>query len=307
MSASDAVGGSIDPELGKMRAEREDRLRSISKRGDHYLRSLFTTGALAVIRYVKIHGTKHRPWLTALLARRPTKVAAIALANKIARMGGRSWPRANATKNRRARGVNEIAPGIRCDVKAGRANSTYCRAGRSGDQDNPFGPEHCQMRAIDRDLIRGGHYGQRSCEPHQQAEHMAAPINAALVKITLANSERSTHGPSLQILRLDLRSTFGSCGSLLFQDQQGALPGMWLQGGTPTRRELATVLPCHPVQSEFRSWHNNTIKHGKLLRFAVDRSTSTLADVRYGAHFGPKSDIALLPRWAMNGHTSILV
>jgi transposase len=47
---------------------------------------LFTTGALAVIRYAKIHGTKHRPWLTALLARRPTKVAAIALANKIARM-----------------------------------------------------------------------------------------------------------------------------------------------------------------------------------------------------------------------------
>src|SRR5262249_30502941 len=39
-----------------------------------------------VIRYAKIHGTAHRPWLTALLALRPTKVAAIALANKIARM-----------------------------------------------------------------------------------------------------------------------------------------------------------------------------------------------------------------------------
>jgi len=38
-------------------------------------------GALAVIRYAKIHGTKHRPWLSALLVRRPTKVAAIALAN----------------------------------------------------------------------------------------------------------------------------------------------------------------------------------------------------------------------------------
>jgi transposase len=63
-----------------------DKLGSISKRGDRYLRSLFTAGALAVIRYAKIHGTKHRPWLTALLARRPTKVAAIALANKIARM-----------------------------------------------------------------------------------------------------------------------------------------------------------------------------------------------------------------------------
>jgi transposase len=50
------------------------------------VRDLFTSGALAVIRYAKIHGTRHRPWLTRLLARRPTKVAAVALANKIARM-----------------------------------------------------------------------------------------------------------------------------------------------------------------------------------------------------------------------------
>ena len=64
----------------------KNRLCSISKQGDRYLRGLFVAGALAVIRYAKIHGTKHRPWLTALLARRPTKVAAIALANKIARM-----------------------------------------------------------------------------------------------------------------------------------------------------------------------------------------------------------------------------
>ena len=64
----------------------KDKLGSITKQGDRYLRSLFAAGALAVIRYAKIHGTKHRPWLTSLLARRPTKVAAIALANKIARM-----------------------------------------------------------------------------------------------------------------------------------------------------------------------------------------------------------------------------
>jgi transposase len=64
----------------------KDRLGHISKQGDRYLRGLFVAGALAVIRYAKIYGTKHRPWLTALLARRPTKVAAIALANKIARM-----------------------------------------------------------------------------------------------------------------------------------------------------------------------------------------------------------------------------
>jgi transposase len=64
----------------------KDRLGGISKQGDRYLRGLFVAGALAVIRYAKIHGAKHRSWLTALQARRPTKVAAIALANKIARM-----------------------------------------------------------------------------------------------------------------------------------------------------------------------------------------------------------------------------
>ena len=64
----------------------KDRLGSISKQGDRYLRSLFTAGALAVIRYARIHGTGHRPWLAGLLVRRPAKVAAIALANKLARM-----------------------------------------------------------------------------------------------------------------------------------------------------------------------------------------------------------------------------
>src|SRR5262245_63661812 len=65
---------------------RSGQARQYQQQGDRYLRSLFVAGALAVIRYAKIHGSKHRPWLTALLARRPTKLAAIALANKLARM-----------------------------------------------------------------------------------------------------------------------------------------------------------------------------------------------------------------------------
>jgi len=51
------------------------------------------------------------------------------------------------------------------------------------------------MRAFDRDLIRGGHYGQRPGVPHSKAEHMAAPTNAVGVKKVLANPEPSTHSP----------------------------------------------------------------------------------------------------------------
>jgi hypothetical protein len=36
-------------------------------------------------------------------------------------------------------------------------------------------PSHHRKRVVDRELIRGGHYGQRSSEPHLKAEHMAAP------------------------------------------------------------------------------------------------------------------------------------
>jgi hypothetical protein len=65
------------------------------------------------------------------------------------------------------------------------------------------------MRAFDRDPIRGGHYGQRSCEPHPKAEHMAAPTNAANVKKVLANAEPSTHGPNAKYWDVGYWATFG--------------------------------------------------------------------------------------------------
>jgi hypothetical protein len=77
-------------------------------------------------------------------------------------------------------------------------------------------PAHCRMRAYDRDLIRGGHYGQRPRVPHSKAEHMAAPTKAANVKKVLANSEPSTHGTkrtwagALHMSAFDPKRTFGN-------------------------------------------------------------------------------------------------
>ena len=63
-----------------------DRLGGVTKQGNRYLRWLLVAGATAVIRYAQKHGTAKRPWLARLIERKPTKVAAVALANKIARI-----------------------------------------------------------------------------------------------------------------------------------------------------------------------------------------------------------------------------
>jgi transposase len=62
------------------------RLGKITRAGDERLRSVLVAGATAVIQQVK-HGRGHpSPWLVGLLKRKPPKLAAVALANKIARI-----------------------------------------------------------------------------------------------------------------------------------------------------------------------------------------------------------------------------
>jgi transposase len=63
----------------------KQRLGPISKQGDQYLRRILVVGAHAVLRRAKENPEKY-PWLTQLLARRPFKVVAVALANKMARV-----------------------------------------------------------------------------------------------------------------------------------------------------------------------------------------------------------------------------
>ena len=59
------------------------KLGPISKRGDGYLRKLLVNGAMSVLRSKR---AKQDPWLVKLLASKPMKVAAVALANKMARI-----------------------------------------------------------------------------------------------------------------------------------------------------------------------------------------------------------------------------
>jgi transposase len=62
------------------------RLGSISRQGNERLRQLLVLGATSVVRQVKPEQGKGSAWLQALLQRRPRKVAAVALANKMARV-----------------------------------------------------------------------------------------------------------------------------------------------------------------------------------------------------------------------------
>jgi transposase len=63
----------------------KERMGPISKQGDQYLRWLLVAGAMTVIRHAKRRGTTD-PWLADIIADKPTKVAAVALANKNARI-----------------------------------------------------------------------------------------------------------------------------------------------------------------------------------------------------------------------------
>ena len=61
-------------------------LGGISKRGDKYIRRLLISGAIAIVRHSRAKPTPERIWINALLQRRAAKVAAVALANKTARV-----------------------------------------------------------------------------------------------------------------------------------------------------------------------------------------------------------------------------
>lgn len=66
-------------DAGRTRA-RQGTAGTTSKRGDKYVRSLLVAGAVAVLRHTRNRTTEDVAWLRGLLARRPTKLAAVTLA-----------------------------------------------------------------------------------------------------------------------------------------------------------------------------------------------------------------------------------
>jgi transposase len=64
----------------------KERLGRTSKRGDKYIRSLLIAGAVAVLRHARNRPTRDGEWVRSLLQRKPSKLAAVALANKTARI-----------------------------------------------------------------------------------------------------------------------------------------------------------------------------------------------------------------------------
>lgn len=80
------------------------RLGIITRAGDEALRSTLVVGATSLLRQVRAgRGKNASPWLIELLKRKPPKLVAVALANKIARIAWKMMMTGEAYKSNAAR------------------------------------------------------------------------------------------------------------------------------------------------------------------------------------------------------------
>jgi transposase len=85
------------------------RLGKITRAGDERLRSLLVAGATAVIQQARRGRGRASPWLLALLKRKAPKHAAVALANKIARIAWKLMVTGESYDGARMPGASAIA------------------------------------------------------------------------------------------------------------------------------------------------------------------------------------------------------
>jgi hypothetical protein len=124
----------------------------ITRAGDEALRRTLVVGATAVIQQVNRGRRRASPWLLALLARKPPKLAAVALANKTARIvwklmvSGERYNRDRATETRagRAARAQSGAAGPDCSERA--AVLAAVKDKPSGRPQAAFLDGHCARR-----------------------------------------------------------------------------------------------------------------------------------------------------------------
>ncbi len=93
----------------------KQRLGGITRAGDETLRSVLVAGATSYIQQVRRGRTKPSPWLAELLKRKPPKLAAVALANKTARIAWKLMVSGERYDPARAAAVREA----RCAARRG--------------------------------------------------------------------------------------------------------------------------------------------------------------------------------------------
>ena len=123
------------------------RLGKITRAGDETLRSLLVVGATAVIQQAQHEAAGHAsPWLLALLERKPPKLAAVALANKMARIAwklmvtGESYDARGKPRHGARRLTRSADRRARPTGRAGAARGADGRIDRSEVRDTPWDP-----------------------------------------------------------------------------------------------------------------------------------------------------------------------
>jgi len=134
------------------------RLGVITRAGDEMLRALLINGAMAVIQHIERSKIEPPLWLEQLLARKPKKLAAVALANKTARIAWKLMVSGERYDPRRA--ASAAARGAGPSVRSGRRNGfwpnkeTYQRVWRTADPVRQGRNLHEDVGVIDRSKTR---------------------------------------------------------------------------------------------------------------------------------------------------------
>ena len=159
----------------------KERLGSISKLGDRYLRRLLVLGALSIVRRARTRPDKYPGSLPCWAAGRP-RWSPWRWPTRWRASPGRYWPRARPIEHRHTKqhsDCGQLIKGLAMECRAAlrvyknvEGDNGMMRTGWTGDRENPLTVKRGRARGFDWDPISGSHQGQRPCAPRKQAGHM---------------------------------------------------------------------------------------------------------------------------------------